>query len=216
MATMPAAGNLAIRWASARDEIVEGARGQGSVDPSVPLGELRVVILGAQEDLERAGAAHDPREVLGGAAAGNLTERGFELREDRRLPRGEAHVARQDELAARGSDPALDLRDGHEAARAQVAKQQRDGRFAGQLRRFRPVLRDPRQVDVRDEVVGIGALEHEHLERLVRLGSLQQGDEIADELGAEKVHRRGRDLDEEDSPVDLRGECLERPAIGRR
>ena len=60
----------------------------------------------------------------------------------------------------------LDLRDGDEAARAQVAKQQRDGSFAGQLRGLRPVLRDPRQVDVRDEVVGVGALEHQHLERL--------------------------------------------------
>jgi hypothetical protein len=86
----------------------------------------------------------------------------------------------------------------------------------GQLRGLRPVLRDPRQVDVRDEVVGVGAVEHQHLERLVRFGSLNQGDEIADEFGPEKVHRRGGDLGEEDSSVDVRGDCLEGPAIGCR
>jgi hypothetical protein len=197
MATRPAAGNLAIRWASA-----------------VPLGEVCVVILGAQQDFERAGAAHDPREVLGGAAAGNLAERRLELREDRRLARREAHVARQHELAAGGANAPVDLRDADEAARAQVAKQQRDGSFAGQLRGLRPVLRDPRQVDVRDEVVGVRALEHQHLERRVRFGSLNQGDEITDEFGPEKIHRRGDDLGEEDSSVDVRGECLEGPAIG--
>ena len=58
------------------DEIVEGARGQRSVDPAVPFGQLRIVILRAQHDLERPGAAHEPREVLDGAAAGNQTERG--------------------------------------------------------------------------------------------------------------------------------------------
>jgi hypothetical protein len=148
MATRPAAGKPAIRWASVRTKSSSVLAGRARLIPSVLFGELRVVILGAQEDLERAGAPHDPREVRGGAPTGDLPERGFELREDRRLPGGEAHVARQDELAARGPNPPLDLRDGHEAAGAQVTEQQSDGRFAGQLGRFCPVLRDLRQIDV--------------------------------------------------------------------
>ena len=153
----PAAGNPAIRWASERDEIAELVGGQRSVDPAVPFGQLRVVVLGAQHDLERSGAAHEASEVLGGAPAGEQTERRLELTEDRRLARGEAHVARQHELAAGGADATLDLRDGDEAACAQMAEQNGDRRLAGQLRRLRPVLGDPGQIDVGDEVVGVGA-----------------------------------------------------------
>ena len=143
IATRPAAGNRAIRWASAPNECAERARGQGSIDPAVPFSELCVVVLGAQQDLERAGAPHEPCEVLGGAAAGDLTERRLELRENGGLPRGEPHVAREHELAAARSHATLDLRDGDETARAQVAKQERDRRYAGELRRFLPVLGDP-------------------------------------------------------------------------
>ena len=58
------------------------------------------------------------------AAARQLTESRLELRENRGLPRREAHVTGQYELTARGADPALDLRDGDRPARAQVAEQQ--------------------------------------------------------------------------------------------
>ena len=131
--------------------------------------------------------------MLDGAAAREQTERRLELAEDRRLARGEAHVARQHELAARGADATLDLRDRDEPARAQMAKQKGNRRFAGQLRCLRPVLPDPGQVDVGDEVVRIGALEHEHLDGVVGLGALNEGDQIADQFGAEEIHRRRRD-----------------------
>ena len=65
------------------DELVECARRHGAIDPAVPLGEVRVVVLGAQQDLERPGTAHEPSEVLRGAPTGQLTERRLELREDR-------------------------------------------------------------------------------------------------------------------------------------
>ena len=129
------------------------------------------------------------------------------------LSRGETHVACQHELVYGRSNTPLDLRDGDEAACAQVAKQQSDGSFSTQLRGFLPVLRDLCQVDVRDEVVGVGAPEHQHLECLVCLGSLDKGDEITDQLGPEKVHRRGGNLGEENSPVETHGERLERPGI---
>jgi hypothetical protein len=65
------------------DEIAELVGGQRSVDPAVPLGEFRVVVRRTQHDLERAGAAHEPRQMLRGASAGGQAERGLELSEDR-------------------------------------------------------------------------------------------------------------------------------------
>ena len=65
------------------DEIAERVGGQRSVDPAVPFSQFRVVVLRAQHDLERSGAAHEAREVLGSAPAGEQTERRLELTEDR-------------------------------------------------------------------------------------------------------------------------------------
>ena len=83
------------------DEVVQLGGGQRSVDPAVALGELRVVVVGAEHDLERPAAAHEAREVLGGAAAGKRAECRLELREDGRLPCREAHVAGQHESPRR-------------------------------------------------------------------------------------------------------------------
>jgi hypothetical protein len=165
------------------DEPRERLGGQRALDPAVTLREIGVVVGGAEHDLECPAAAHQAREVLCGAAAGNRAEGGLELREDRRLARREAHVARQHELAAGGAHSTLDLRDRHETARAEVVEQQRDRRLAGQLRRLLAVLRDPRQVHVGDEVVRVGAREHEHLDSGVGFRALDQRDQIADQLG---------------------------------
>ena len=70
------------------------------------------------------------------------------LTENRRLARSKTHVARQHEFAAGAAYAALDLRDGDEAAGAEMAKQEGDRWFTGQLRRLFPVLCDPRHVDV--------------------------------------------------------------------
>jgi hypothetical protein len=70
-------------------------------------------------------------------------------------------------------------------------EQEGDRRIAGQLRRLRPVRIEPGHVDVGDEVVGVGAPEHEHLD---------QGDQIAHDLGAQQVHGRGRDVGEQHGP----------------
>ena len=140
------------------DEIAQLVGGQRPIDPAVPFSQLGVVILGAQHYLERPPTAHEPREVLRGAAAGEHAERRLELPEDRRLSRGEAHVARQHELTARAAHAPLDLGDRDEPARAQVVEQEGDRRLAGQLGGLRPVLVDLGQVDMGDEVVGIGAV----------------------------------------------------------
>src|SRR4051794_26657089 len=94
------------------DELAQLGGGQRSVDPAVALCQLGVVVVRAEHDLERAAATQEAGEVLGAAAAaGNKTERRLELREDRRLPCREAHVAGEHELAAGGPHAALDLSD---------------------------------------------------------------------------------------------------------
>src|SRR5262249_19584932 len=79
----------------------------------------------------------------------------------------------------------------------EIAEQRGDRRLAGEPRRFLPVLLDAREIDVRDEVIGVGAREHEHLEPVVCLGLRDQRDEVSDELRAEEIHGRRRDLDEQ-------------------
>ena len=65
------------------DKFAELVGRQCSIDPAVPFSQLRVVILSAQHDLERSGAADEAREVLSGAPAGDQTEGRLELTEDR-------------------------------------------------------------------------------------------------------------------------------------
>ena len=52
------------------DKIAELRGGQCSIDPAVSLCELRIVILRAQDDLERTAATHETCEVLDAARAG--------------------------------------------------------------------------------------------------------------------------------------------------
>jgi hypothetical protein len=134
--------------------------------------------------------------VLSGARAGKQTERGLYLTKNRRLTRRKPHVAREHELAAGAACSALNLRDANEAACAQTAKQERERRFSRQLRRLLAVLFDPRQVDVRYEIVRVSALEHEYLDGVVGLGALNEGDEIANEFRSEKIHGGSRNFRE--------------------
>jgi hypothetical protein len=53
-----------------------------------PFGEIGVVVLAAQDDLERPGAAQKARQVLDAACAGNQTQTLLRLTEHRRLSRG--------------------------------------------------------------------------------------------------------------------------------
>jgi hypothetical protein len=59
---------------------------------------------------------------------------------------------------------------------------------------------------VGDEVVGIGAGEDEHSGRVVDLGLLDEGDQVAAKFGAQEVHGRGSDVHEEDRPLPARDE----------
>jgi len=63
-------------------------------------------------------------EVLDAAGTRDQAESHLRLAEYRRLSRGKAHVARQHEFAAGAANVTFDVRNGDEAAGAQVAKQQ--------------------------------------------------------------------------------------------
>jgi hypothetical protein len=182
------------------DEILKGIGGQRAVNPAVALGEIGVEVLRAQHHLQGSRATHEPREVLGGGAAGELTECRLELTENRRLASREAHVTRQNELTAGGANPTLDLRDADEPAGAQITKQKPDRCLAGQLRRLRPVPGDSIQVDMGDEIVGVGTLEDKHPDSVISLGVLNQRDQITDQLGSQEIHRRRHDLRKQNAP----------------
>jgi len=78
-------------------------------------------------------------------------------------------------------------------------------RLAGQLRRGLPVLGDPVQIDVGDEVVRIAARVH----AVVCLGHLHERDEVPNELRTEQVHGRREDLGEQHAALPVHGERLE-------
>lgn len=93
-----------------------------------------------------------------------------------------------------------------------MTKQEGDRGFADQPRRL-PVLLDPGHVDVRNEVVELGALEHEHADSVVRLGLLMEGDQFADQLRPQKIHGRGGNLHELNAPLLVYCERLENQVI---
>ena len=92
--------------------------------------------------------------MLDAARTLHQSEGCFQLTEDCRFTRGETHVACQNKFAARAAYATFDLRDRHQAAFAQMAKQHRERRFAGERRCRLPVLTDTRHVNVGDEISG--------------------------------------------------------------
>ena len=98
--------------------------------------------------------------MLDAARAFDGAQRWLHMPEDRRLLRGKAHVAGEQELAAGPSDTARDLGDGDQPALAQTPEQKAERRLPGQLGGGLPVLGDAVHVDVGDEVVRVGAAEH--------------------------------------------------------
>ena len=70
----------------------------------------------------------------------------------------------------------VDLRNGDQAARPELTKHQTNRRLASQLCRLCAVLLNLGHVDMGNEIVGIGALEYEHFDGVIGLGSLNERD----------------------------------------
>ena len=100
--------------------------------------------------------------MLHAARAGKRADADLDLPEDCVLPRGEPHVARQRQLAARPAGPAADFRDRDDRQLAELVPQHAQRRVArpARLGRLGGVLGDLGQVDVRHEILRIGALQH--------------------------------------------------------
>src|SRR5262245_37551585 len=66
---------------------------------------------------------------------------------------------------------------------------------------------------MRDEVVGVGALEHNHPDGFVGLGALDSRNEVANQLGPQQVHGRSGDFRKQDAFVLPDGQRLETARI---
>jgi hypothetical protein len=97
-----------------------------------------------------------------------------------------------------------------------VAKEKPDRRLTGEPGGFLAIRGDAIDVDVGDEVVGVGAAKDEHLHRRVGFGLLDQRHEVAHQLGTEQVHRRCEDRREDDGAVAMDAQRLERVGLGHR
>src|SRR5262249_14353948 len=139
--------------------------------------------------------------MLNAASAGDRTESWLRLTENRCLSRGKTHVACQYELIAACAHATLDLSDADKTTRAEMTKHEGDRSFACQLRRLLAVFFDPGHVDVRDEIVRVGTLQHKHFDGVVGLGLLNEGHQIANQFWAQKIHGRGCDVRKQNTPL---------------
>src|SRR5690348_2495785 len=90
------------------DEVIELGFRNGSVDPAVLLGGVRVEVVATEHYLDRVRPPDQQREALGRAAARNQTEPNLRLAEDGPFPAREPDVAAERELAATSARPATD------------------------------------------------------------------------------------------------------------
>jgi len=88
--------------------------------------------------------------------------------------------------------PAADLRDRHHRQLSELVPQHAQRRVIGPARlgRLGGVLRDLGQVDVRDEVVRVGAFQHHDPGLLAGFQRADQRHQVADQLRPDQVHRR--------------------------
>src|SRR5437870_11225347 len=93
----------------ALDEGAELGGRQRPVQVAVALRQLGGKILAAEDDLERAAPAHEAREPLRAAAAGDDPQRHLGLCADGAPERAKAHVEGEEELAPPAARAALDL-----------------------------------------------------------------------------------------------------------
>src|SRR6202521_4248850 len=95
------------------DEAVQFGVWKCPVDVSVSFRGVAVEIVRAENDFERPTAPDQMWKTFRTAASGMQSHTDFGLAQSRVLARREAHVAGEDELAARAPDAAPDLRDAH-------------------------------------------------------------------------------------------------------
>src|SRR5258708_23160988 len=91
------------------DEAVQFGVGKRSVDITVSFRGVTIEVVGAENDFERPAAANQMGQALCASTARVQTDTKLGMAESRVLARREAHVAREDKLAAHAADAASDL-----------------------------------------------------------------------------------------------------------
>jgi hypothetical protein len=175
----------------ALDERAQLGRRQGAIEVSPALGQIGGHIVAAEHHLEGAGTADQARQALRTAAARNDAEGDLGLREDGAAERTEAHVEREQELAAAPAGAALDHADRRRGHGAEAIDHAVEGPQRGRFRRrlLRHEL-NQRHVGVGDEEVRVGAAEHHDAHRIVALELTADAVEILDHRQVEQVDRR--------------------------
>ena len=161
----------------------------GAIDPAIPFRKIGVEVVAAEQDLQRPAASHERWQAFDRPADGQKRRTHLELGEDRALATGEPDVAGQGELRAASPRPSAHRRDRN---RWKVRKPLGDfrprivaaGLFGGQ------VLVAGGWAEVGDEEVGVGAVEHHHLEVGFRLGEIEQSLELRHGVVVQQIDRR--------------------------
>jgi len=96
------------------DETVQFRVREGTIDVPVAFGCVPVEIISAENDFERATTADQVRETFCAATTRMQSHCDFRLPKAHILARCEAHVAREDELAARAAHASADFRNTHD------------------------------------------------------------------------------------------------------
>lgn len=203
-------------------EGVEFAVGHRAVDPAVELGGVGVVVLAADRDFQCPGAADQARQPVEAAAAGHHARADLGLPEQGALAAGEPDVAGQRELVPDAPGAAADGRDADDARMGQAVDEVVP--VGGQVGRSGHVghLGHPDDVEVGDEVVRVGAVEHDDADLRVRLQVIEQHPQRCEGLRVEEVDRRvleghtpvaGRDLVDAENGLGGSGSHGEAPSV---
>jgi hypothetical protein len=191
------------------DEGVELGVGQRSVDPSVPLGEIRSVILCAANHFHCATATQKTGKVLYGAPARDDSETRFDLAKDGPFTGGEPHIAGQCKLTAGTASPSRYFCNGHGFRCTQAPEQKPQGRLAGQYSGFLSILSDLFNVDVVRKELCIAAGKDNYAVGRPLIERLNQIDEVGDQCWPDQIQRGAVNFDEQDALIGANLEGLE-------
>ena len=175
------------------------------------LGEDRVA---GQVHLERLGLAHQPRQPLRAAEAGDDPEVDLRLAERRRLGR-EPEVARHRQLTAAAEGDAVDRRDRGRARRLHLAQHRvaavQQARAGGGVH-----LRELLDVGAGGEREDVRGRDHHRADLGARVAVLPQLAELGDHLRAERVGRRPVEPHDRDLAARLQQHGLLLVEVARR
>ncbi len=175
-----------------------------AVDVAPLLREVCVDVIGAEDDFECARSTYEVRESLGASAAGDDPHANLRLRKHRLTACGEAHVHRERELAAATAGASLDDRDRCLRHRSESVRHCVEERELGRWwLRLSGQSEDQVHVGVRDEELGVRAVDHDDPDVRIGLDFAAKPVQLDDQRPIEEIDRRVVNRRTGDTPVDL-------------